>query len=149
MKKFIIFAITVVLPSCATTYEQAARSQYIGNGMYEISSDGNGYTHTDTVRRYLYRKAFETCANEGLGFSIYGNEDTSSKRLTGAHTDTYGNTNFYSANFPGGRALVKCEGKVDERMAKELGYRKLASDSYSIDPEKSGEPNGILDKLLK
>lgn len=115
MKKIGVFLSLLVLSSCATTYKSAARSEYIGNGVYEIRSNGNGYTSGDTVRGYMFRKAFETCAAEDKGFVLVNSDDTTRQKI-----GSDGNGNLMSFTFHGGRLLIHCEGPVDNRLAEKF-----------------------------
>lgn len=121
MKKLIIIPVLLSLSSCATSYTNATRSQYVGNGVHEIRSDGNKWTKSDDVRNYMFRKAFETCAVEGKGFKIREQADTTAKG-TAISDNGYGG--LYASNYimPGGRMLIECDGPIDERLGKEFGW---------------------------
>lgn len=135
-KAIILFTTLFLLNGCATTYSSSARSQYVGNGIHEIAANGNGYTSTDQVRHYLFRKAFETCAAEDKGFVLVSQADTSKTRSF-VNSTAYG-VYVNSYEFPGGRALVKCEGPIDQRLEQQFS-REIASEKPKP---------GFLDKIL-
>lgn len=116
-RTYICLILAILFTSCATSYKDAVRSEYIGNGTYEIRSDGNKWSEGDAIRNFSYRKAFETCESEGKGFVLVGAaEDTGKSGLTGATTNQFGYTTVYTAHTPGARMLIKCEGPVDEKL---------------------------------
>jgi hypothetical protein len=117
--KYILTICLVTLTACAsaTRYEDAVRSEYIGDETYEIRADGNTRTADDQIRSYLYRHAFETCSKEGKGFKVVSIEDTGSEE-TVAGTMPGGNLFVGTDYYPGARARVKCEGAIDPKLQK-------------------------------
>ena len=100
------YLIPLILLGCSTTPSTLARSMYIGNGQYEILSDGDADDSEKKVRGALYEKAFRLCEKDGQGFKILKTEDSSVQ-----------NRYHY---FPGMRATIQCEGSVDQKLVEQF-----------------------------
>lgn len=125
MKKLFL---CILLTGCATaprstTYEEAAREQYVGNETFEVRSDGNSITHGDDIRDFMYRKAHETCAKQAKGFVIVKQDDTT-RTETYSTVDFWGHTKIHSRELPGARMIIKCDGAVDQKLAAKYGIAR-------------------------
>jgi hypothetical protein len=124
-----LLTLSVLLCACShtpTSYEQAIDSlEYVGNGRYSIWASGNAYTYAADIERFVYRKAFETCANEGKGFAFAERGDQSSHVQ---FTQRVGNALMTTdTDKPGLAAQFVCQGEIDERFSTELAERQIAA----------------------
>ena len=55
MKNVALALAALALSSCATSYQTAVKSSYMGNGLYDIRAAGNARTETDTIREFAVR----------------------------------------------------------------------------------------------
>ena len=83
MKISILATILISLFACATPYQPLSFSggytdMQVGRGKFFITVEGNGFTSSSTVQRYLHRRAYELCSQHG--FTAYS--------LTNADKDT-------------------------------------------------------------
>lgn len=133
MKKLILGLTVLTFTACAS-----ANSNYIGNGMYEINAKGAPAAGAAKVRRLMYEEAFKACAKDGKGFKLMNSEDTSYTSAMGssksnttavaasngyygvAAVQNQGSSDFNTFRNHGARAIVKCEGPIDEQMAREI-----------------------------
>lgn len=138
MKHIILALALVALHACAS-----ASSTYLGNGLHEINAKGSGPTvSAESVREAFVKKAFETCAEEGKGFEILADQDTSVHGMTAnttgnANTNVYGGSNTAYANTTYSsqtsmipttkqrtRTVIRCTGEMDTVLLKK--YRPAA-----------------------
>ena len=68
-KNVLLTSLLLILTGCATSYQQTGftggfEDVDLGGGRYKISFLGNGYTKTDTVKEYTYRRARELCKGD-------------------------------------------------------------------------------------
>lgn len=108
MKKTILLAL--LCTGCATSYQDAAKSNYIGNGQFEIKVAGNDKTESDTIRGFIYRRAFETCHERDKGFVVTESLQAIAGYERNIWTGMKNNESY--------RMVVKCEGAVDQELAK-------------------------------
>lgn len=118
MKKYALALL--VLSSCATTYQEGAKSDYIGNGLYEVTVSGTHHTESDVIRGFIYRKAFDVCAEKSKGFEIVEKVDKTPSKYWNPIAGQMVNKEAY-------RMVVKCEGAIDQELVKKYSDRSLSS----------------------
>lgn len=124
-KKTLPLLALVLFPACSSSYRDATRSDYIGNNQFEITSSGNEFTTETQVRRYLYRKAFETCSVYNHGFRIITQENIST-RSTAVRTDYDGDPVVETRYLPGVRMIVECSGDIDRALEAQVRREQLS-----------------------
>jgi hypothetical protein len=90
---------------------------YIGDGLYEVKFKKQDRFVGESVKAYLYRKAFESCSEEQLGFKVVELNVSNKPDIT-----------------------FRCEGVLDKKLAGELKIRReLTSDRSEAEPVDSSE----------
>lgn len=126
MKK-LIAVVGAVIAGCAhgvkpSSYLEATSHRYIGNGMYEISADGNTATSPARISTYVFRRAFEVCRDKHhSGYQLVNSRDTTERETD--QTTTYNalaralETKSSTTSWAGREIGIKCTGPIDPIMA--------------------------------
>lgn len=99
----IMSAFALLITGCATGYKPSGWSggysdMRLGNDMYKVSFNGNGYTGSETVSNYFLRRCAELTIEQGFDYFAIVDQNASSS-LHDIGTTTSGNIN---QNYTGG-----------------------------------------------
>lgn len=90
---------------------------YIGEGLYEAKFKKSDRLIGESVKAYLYRKAFEACSEEKLGFKVVELKTVGKPEIT-----------------------FRCDGIMDKKLASELKVRReLSSDQAEVEAATSND----------
>lgn len=101
--KNIVLILLLTLSSCATHYNATGyRGGYseikIDNNTYEVSFKGNGYTNSETIKKYFLYRCAELTIEKGYEYFVFMDKDVSSSKIVSGHDGDISTTTKTSGN---------------------------------------------------